>query len=236
MTHTKSEELFRRAQEKIPGGVNSPVRAFRSVGGQPRLHRPRRGIAPVRRRRQRIHRLRGILGAAAAGAPASGDPGSAREGAGHRHQLRRADGGGGRTGGRHLRSRAFDRDGAPGEFRHRGDHVGDTRGARLHRPRPHRQIRRLLSRPRRFAAGEGRLGPGDAGHRGHAGRSQGIRRYHDRPALQFAGGVGRGFPRARRAHRGGDRGAGSGQHGLRAARCPAIWKACARSPRDTARC
>ena len=35
MTHSKSEELFRRAQELIPGGVNSPVRAFRSVGGQP---------------------------------------------------------------------------------------------------------------------------------------------------------------------------------------------------------
>src|SRR5271165_246988 len=35
MIHTKSDELFRRAQEIIPGGVNSPVRAFRSVGGQP---------------------------------------------------------------------------------------------------------------------------------------------------------------------------------------------------------
>jgi glutamate-1-semialdehyde 2,1-aminomutase len=35
MTHTKSEELFRRAVEKIPGGVNSPVRAFRGVGGHP---------------------------------------------------------------------------------------------------------------------------------------------------------------------------------------------------------
>jgi len=35
MTHTHSEELFRRAQEIIPGGVNSPVRAFRSVGGKP---------------------------------------------------------------------------------------------------------------------------------------------------------------------------------------------------------
>src|SRR3954467_6062054 len=32
---TKSESLFRRAQELIPGGVNSPVRAFRSVGGNP---------------------------------------------------------------------------------------------------------------------------------------------------------------------------------------------------------
>jgi glutamate-1-semialdehyde 2,1-aminomutase len=35
MTHSKSEELFRRAQEIIPGGVNSPVRAFKSVGGSP---------------------------------------------------------------------------------------------------------------------------------------------------------------------------------------------------------
>jgi glutamate-1-semialdehyde 2,1-aminomutase len=32
---TKSEDLFRRAQQHIPGGVNSPVRAFKSVGGTP---------------------------------------------------------------------------------------------------------------------------------------------------------------------------------------------------------
>ena len=31
----RSEELFARAVERIPGGVNSPVRAFRSVGGNP---------------------------------------------------------------------------------------------------------------------------------------------------------------------------------------------------------
>ena len=31
----RSEELFRRAQLVIPGGVNSPVRAFKSVGGTP---------------------------------------------------------------------------------------------------------------------------------------------------------------------------------------------------------
>src|SRR5215468_4847216 len=35
MKTSKSEALFRRAVEKIPGGVNSPVRAFRSVGGKP---------------------------------------------------------------------------------------------------------------------------------------------------------------------------------------------------------
>jgi glutamate-1-semialdehyde 2,1-aminomutase len=32
---TKSSELFIRAQKRIPGGVNSPVRAFRNVGGEP---------------------------------------------------------------------------------------------------------------------------------------------------------------------------------------------------------
>jgi glutamate-1-semialdehyde 2,1-aminomutase len=33
----KSAELFARAQRVIPGGVNSPVRAFRAVGGTPRF-------------------------------------------------------------------------------------------------------------------------------------------------------------------------------------------------------
>jgi glutamate-1-semialdehyde 2,1-aminomutase len=31
----QSEQLFERAQKSIPGGVNSPVRAFKSVGGTP---------------------------------------------------------------------------------------------------------------------------------------------------------------------------------------------------------
>ena len=33
--NSRSSELFARAQERIPGGVNSPVRAFRNVGGEP---------------------------------------------------------------------------------------------------------------------------------------------------------------------------------------------------------
>lgn len=32
---TRSQELFERAQQSIPGGVNSPVRAFKGVGGTP---------------------------------------------------------------------------------------------------------------------------------------------------------------------------------------------------------
>jgi glutamate-1-semialdehyde 2,1-aminomutase len=34
---SRSDELFERAQRFIPGGVNSPVRAFRAVGGTPRF-------------------------------------------------------------------------------------------------------------------------------------------------------------------------------------------------------
>ena len=37
MTTRKSEELFAAAQALLPGGVDSPVRAFRSVGGTPRF-------------------------------------------------------------------------------------------------------------------------------------------------------------------------------------------------------
>ena len=35
MNHSKSTALFNEAQQVIPGGVNSPVRAFQSVGGEP---------------------------------------------------------------------------------------------------------------------------------------------------------------------------------------------------------
>src|SRR5689334_52492 len=39
----QSRALFRRAVERIPGGVNSPVRAFRSVGGDPLFIRSAQG-------------------------------------------------------------------------------------------------------------------------------------------------------------------------------------------------
>jgi glutamate-1-semialdehyde 2,1-aminomutase len=35
MQLSRSRALFERAQRVIPGGVNSPVRAFGSVGGTP---------------------------------------------------------------------------------------------------------------------------------------------------------------------------------------------------------
>jgi len=35
MNYSRSSALFLEAEKVIPGGVNSPVRAFKSVGGTP---------------------------------------------------------------------------------------------------------------------------------------------------------------------------------------------------------
>ena len=45
--HKKSKELFERARKMIPGGVNSPVRACRSVGSDPLFIDQARGAALV---------------------------------------------------------------------------------------------------------------------------------------------------------------------------------------------
>ena len=37
MSGDQSDALFERARRKIPGGVNSPVRAWKAVGGSPRF-------------------------------------------------------------------------------------------------------------------------------------------------------------------------------------------------------
>ena len=43
MNHARSSELFARAQRVIPGGVNSPVRAFKSVGMGPLFYERAKG-------------------------------------------------------------------------------------------------------------------------------------------------------------------------------------------------
>ncbi len=43
MKTTRSQKLFEAAQQVIPGGVNSPVRAFRAVGGVPRFIKRAKG-------------------------------------------------------------------------------------------------------------------------------------------------------------------------------------------------
>ena len=44
MRTTKSRAYFKTAQLAIPGGVNSPVRAFRSVGGDPLFIKKAKGV------------------------------------------------------------------------------------------------------------------------------------------------------------------------------------------------
>ena len=216
MTHTKSEELFRRAVEKIPGGVNSPVRAFRSVGGQPVFIARGEGshlfdvdgneyIDYVGSWGPLLlgHRHPEILAAlekaleigTSFGAPTEQEIDLADaicEAVPSIEMVRLVNSGTEATMSAIRVARGF-----TGR-----DLIGEVRG--------------LLSRSCGFAAGEGGVGPGDAGDRGHAGRAEGVRGYHDCPALQFAGGAGRGVSHARGADRGGDCGAGGGQHGVRA--------------------
>lgn len=47
MSNSNSEALFTRARQLIPGGVNSPVRAFRSVGGSPFFVKAARGATLI---------------------------------------------------------------------------------------------------------------------------------------------------------------------------------------------
>ena len=44
MKDTRSKELYERAKVHIPGGVNSPVRAFRAVNRTPRFMESAKGL------------------------------------------------------------------------------------------------------------------------------------------------------------------------------------------------
>ena len=62
MSDPTSQRLFERASELFPGGVNSPVRAFRAVGGEPVFIARARGRGRLRRGRARVRRLRRLVG------------------------------------------------------------------------------------------------------------------------------------------------------------------------------
>jgi glutamate-1-semialdehyde 2,1-aminomutase len=44
LKNAKSVKLLKKAVEIIPGGVNSPVRAFKSVGGSPLFIKKAKGL------------------------------------------------------------------------------------------------------------------------------------------------------------------------------------------------
>lgn len=58
---SRSDELFERAVKVIPGGVNSPVRAYGSVGMTPRFIEGATSVCG-RCRQQEIYRLYQFLG------------------------------------------------------------------------------------------------------------------------------------------------------------------------------
>ena len=64
MSDPKSRALFERAQRVIPGGVNSPVRAFRAVGGEPVFVARGEGAYLYGADGAQVRRLRRLVGAA----------------------------------------------------------------------------------------------------------------------------------------------------------------------------
>ena len=181
---TRSEELFERAKAVIPGGVSSPVRAFKAVGGTPLFVARAEGArfwdadgrafidyvgswGPMILGHAHPAVLEAVRDAAARGT-SYGAPCAARGGAG---RARRAP-------------RAVGREGALRLVRHRGHDERAAGRARLHRPAEDPQVRRLLPRPRRLAARLGRLRRRDPRHPRLARRARGHGGRHARRALQ----------------------------------------------------
>ena len=130
---TRSAKLFARAQQVMPGGVSSPVRAFKAVGGTPRFMKSGKG-AYIKDEDGRTyldyvmswgplihgHAPKGLLVGAGASRQA-------------RHQLRCADAPRDRDGRGRARAGAVDGAGALHEFGHRGR---DERRCASPAPRP----------------------------------------------------------------------------------------------------
>ena len=233
-----SQEFFAQACSLIPGGVNSPVRAFKSVGIEPTLLRPREGQPRLGRRRQRVRRLRRVVG--------SDDP---------RPRVRACPRRGARAAATRARATARrrcievtmaeavaravpeHRDGALRLQRHRGDDERDPPRPRLHRPRQVHQVRRQLPRPLRRAARRRGLGPASrsASRRRPASRRAPrptpiVLPYNDLDAVAEA------LEARGRADRRDHRRADRRQHGRRPAASPASCRVCATCATSTASC
>ena len=74
MTRPRSSAAFERAKAVIPGGVNSPVRAFKGVGGSPVFVSEADGLPVHGPRWKPLHRLRDVVGAADSRARGAGRP------------------------------------------------------------------------------------------------------------------------------------------------------------------
>ena len=181
---TTSAAAFERAQAVIPGGVNSPVRAFGNVGGTPRFLASAHGAYVTDVDGNEYVDLVGSWGPALLGHAHPEVVDAVREAAGRGLSFGAPDGHRGRARRRDPVPRAPGREGPPGVDRHRGDDDRAAPRTRVHRPRPGHQVRRQLPRARRRAAGLRRLRrrhPRPARLRRRLRRG---RRRDDRPAVQ----------------------------------------------------
>ena len=177
LTDARPPSSTRAPSSSCPGGVNSPVRAMRSIGRDPLFIDRGEGaeLFDVDGNRYVDYvcswgpLIHGHAHPAVVEAVATRRP--------RGHELRRAD--------RRRRSSSprrscarmpARRDGAHDLLGHRGGDERDPPRARGHRPRADAQVRRRLPRPRRRPARRGRLGPRDAGHPGQPGRHRRARR------------------------------------------------------------
>ena len=185
MTREASERLFAEALELMPGGVSSPVRAFRAVGGTPLFIERGEGayLVDVDGNRYLDYVLSwGPL-----------DP-RARASAGGRRARRKRCGAGRATArpsplelelARLIReSHAEHRARALRELRNRGDDERAQGRTGVHRALEDRQVHGLLPRPRGRPAGSGGLGCRHARTTGLAGGDAGCRRGHAHRAVQ----------------------------------------------------
>ncbi len=130
---TQSIALFERARRVIPGGVNSPVRAFRAVGGTPLFIARGRGAQVQDADGRRYLDFVGSWGPLILGHAHPEVVAAIVEAEPARHDLRRAVRGGGRA--RRARRGAYPgaRAGALRLLGHRGGDERHPRGARVHR-------------------------------------------------------------------------------------------------------
>ena len=155
MDTPRSHELFARAQRLMPGGVNSPVSAFKSVGGEPFFVERAQGAHLIDVDGNRYIDYVGSWGPMIVGHNHP-DVLEAVIQAAQRIVLRHAQPAGSEDGRNHRPAGAGLRDGPHGQLGYRSDAVGDPACAWLHRPVTHRQVRRLLPRPWRQFPGESR--------------------------------------------------------------------------------
>ena len=135
MNREKSRELFAQATAVIPGGVNSPVRAFRAVGGDPLFIERGEGAYLYDADGNRYLDCIGSWGPLVLGHAHPQIIAAIRAQLAQRNHVRRAHRAGSAAGADDLRGRAERGKSAAGLVRHGSDDERDPRGARLYGPR-----------------------------------------------------------------------------------------------------